>query len=72
MPALENRLAKLEDQLDHYLDVRAAQSLRNSLLPGLDAQSTPIEFAPLGRCRMFGGRIWPTALARRVRRTPRD
>lgn len=72
MPAIENRLAKLEDQLDHYLDIRAAQSLKNSLLPGLENTSSPIEFAPLGPCRMFGGRIWPTALARRVRRTPRD
>lgn len=72
MPAIENRLAKLEDQLDRYLDGRAAQSLRNSLLPGLETQSQPMEFTPLGPCRMFGGRIWPTALARRVRRTPRD
>jgi hypothetical protein len=72
MPAIENRLAKLEDQLDRYLDRRASQSLKNSLLPGLDTHNPPIEFAPLGPCRMFGGRIWPTALARRVRRTPRD
>jgi hypothetical protein len=72
MPAIENRLAKLEDQLDRYLDGRAAQALRNSLLPGLETQSQPMEYAPLGPCRMFGGRIWPTALARRVRRTPRD
>lgn len=72
MPAIENRLAKLEDQLDRYLDGRAAQSLRNSLLPGLESQSQPMEYTPFGPCRMFGGRIWPTALARRVRRTPRD
>lgn len=72
MPAIENRLAKLEDQLDHYLDVRAAQSLKNSLLPGLETQSAPMEFSPQGPCRLFGGRIWPTALARRVRRTQRE
>lgn len=72
MPAIETRLAKLEDQLDHYLDVRAAQSLKNSQLPGLNFDNPSIQFKPTGPCRVFGGRIWPTALARRVRRTPRD
>lgn len=71
MPAIESRLAKLEDQLDHYLDIRSAQALKNSQLPGVEF-APAMEFKPLGPCRMFGGRIWPTALARRVRRTPRD
>lgn len=72
MPAIEARLAKLEDDLDHYLDLRAAQALKNSQLPGLDFDQPSIEIKPLGPSRLFGGRIWPTALARRVRRTPRD
>jgi hypothetical protein len=72
MPAIEARLAKLEDSLDHYLDVRAAQALKNSVLPGLEYDQPSVETKPIGPCRMFGGRIWPTALARRVRRTPRD
>lgn len=71
MPAIETRLAKLEDQLDHYLDVRSTQALKNSQLPGV-IFAPAMEFKPLGPCRMFGGRIWPTALARRVRRAPRE
>lgn len=72
MPAIEARIAKLEDSLDHYMDLRAAQALRNAVLPGLEYDQPSIEVKPFGPCRMFGGRIWPTALARRVRRTPRD
>jgi hypothetical protein len=72
MPAIETRLAKLEDQLDQYLDTRATQALKNSQLPGLSFDTPSIQFKPMGPCRVFGGRIWPTALARRVRRTPRD
>jgi len=72
MPAIEARLARLEDSLDHYLDVRAAQALKNSVLPGLEYDQPSVETKPMAPCRMFGGRIWPTALARRVRRTPRD
>ncbi|KAG8833387.1 hypothetical protein FRC18_003689 [Serendipita sp. 400] len=72
MPAIETRLAKLEDQMDQYLDLRASHALRKSQLPGLDFAAPLMEFGPRAPCRMFGGRIWPTALARRVRRTPRD
>lgn len=72
MPAIETRMARLENQIDQYLDVRAAQALKNSQLPGLDFDQPSIEFKPMGPCRMYGGHIWPTALARRVRRTPRD
>jgi hypothetical protein len=72
MPAIEARLAKLEDSLDHYLDVRAAQAVKNSVLPGLEYDQPSVETKPMAPSRVFGGRIWPTALARRVRRTPRD
>jgi hypothetical protein len=72
MPAIEARLANLEVKMDQYLDVRSAHALKNSQLPGLEFDAPIMEFKPLGPCRMFGGRIWPTALARRVRRTPRD
>ncbi|KAG8836227.1 hypothetical protein FRC17_008963 [Serendipita sp. 399] len=72
MPAIEARLTKLEEQVDQYLDLRATHALRNSQLPGLDFATPLMEFGSRAPCRMFGGRIWPTALARRVRRTPRD
>lgn len=68
MPAIENRLARLEETMDKYLDQRAEQAIRNSQLPGIVFDPPSIQIKPHAPSRLFGGRIWPTALARRVKR----
>jgi hypothetical protein len=68
MPALENRVARLEEDIDRYLDHRADQALKNSQLPGMDFEHPPIQAPPRSPTRLFSGKIWPSALTRRVKR----
>jgi hypothetical protein len=68
MPALENRVARLEEGIDRLLDHRAEQALKNSQLPGVDFEHPPILAPERSPSRMFSGKIWPSALTRRVKR----
>ena len=68
MPALENRVARLEEGIDRLLDHRAEQSIENSLLPSLKGKDRPIKAPETSPSRMFSGKIWPSALTRRVKR----
>ena len=68
MPALENRVARLEEGIDRLLDHRAEQALKNSQLPGMDFDHPPIQAPERSPTRLFSGKIWPSALTRRVKR----
>ena len=68
MPALENRVARLEEGIDRLLDHRGEQALKNAQLPGMDFDHPPILAPERSPTRLFSGEIWPSALTRRVKR----
>ena len=57
----ENRFARPEEGIGRLLDHRAEQAIKNSQLPGVDFERLPI-------LALESGKIWPSALTRRVKR----
>ena len=66
MPDLENRVTRLEEGIDRLLDHCAEQAPKNSKLPGVDFDHPPIAAPERSPTRLFSGKIWQSALTRRV------
>ena len=64
MPALEHRVARLEEDIARLLDYRAEQALKNSQLLGVDCEHPPILALERSPSRMFNGKIWPFTFTR--------
>jgi hypothetical protein len=67
-PPWRTAFARLEEGIDRLLDHRAEQALSNSQLPGMDFEHPPILAPERSPSRLFSGKIWPSALTRRVKR----
>ena len=68
MPALETRVARLEEDIDRLLDHRAEQAIKNSQLPGVDFEH-PLILAPeRSPTSISCGKNWRSALMRRAKR----